>query len=68
MTTIKPIKQKKFTLDDRYKEFLARNVEPKDAISNSMNLFDDSNQKDTMWLKIARSYLGRRIQLMGRNH
>lgn len=58
----KPIKKQKFTLDDRYKEFLTRNAVLIDPNTNPMNLFDDSNQKDKLWLNIARSHLGRRIQ------
>ena len=60
MSTTNSNKKQKFTLDDRYKEFLRKNAKSKDSLSNPANLFDDSNQEDNLWLNITLKYLSMR--------
>lgn len=46
-------------LDDKHEEFLNSDNTHKNGLRNPLNLFDDSNQQDQMWLKVARDYLSK---------
>lgn len=65
MPIVKSIKRPKLTTNDQSEEYLSHVDEPKDDFSNSDNLFDDSNQKDRFWSRIAKKYLGRRLDSTG---
>lgn len=60
MSVIRQSKKQRLTLNDKYKEFLASGARSKDNSSNSLNLFDDLNRKDKVWLRATRDYLNKR--------
>lgn len=59
MPIMKRVKRPKLTTNNRTEEYLVHADEPDDNLSNPLNLFDDSNRKDKMWMRIARKYLSR---------
>ena len=48
-------------LTDKYSEYLLEGPQPVVASSNPRNLFDDSNEEDRKWLKVALDNLSRLI-------
>ena len=66
MPRIKPINKQKFTIHERYKEFLNRGTKSEDATSNPLNLFDDLNQRDLELLRSTKKYLKKAISSIRR--
>ena len=45
---------------DKYDEYLLLGEEPRDSVSNTRNLFHDTNKEDRKWLGLARKHLNTR--------
>lgn len=59
MSNVQFIKHKKSSLSEEYKKYLADGAKPKNNFSNPLNLFDDSNEVDRLWLIKARKYISK---------
>ena len=57
MSRLQQPRTQTLNIDEKYETYLASNGEPKDDISNPLNLFDGLNTEDKAWFTLAKVYM-----------